>query len=150
MSRCAVGDGQARLGLPRGEQTLHDTALGWRLVNPRMAERYSTEAMGETAENVAARYRITRADQDASRCTATSGGRGAGRGPLRPADRAGRDSAPHGRSSELVGADEHPRPDTTLENLAGLKPAFSKDDQGTVTAGNSSGINDGAAACADR
>src|SRR6266545_4739131 len=52
-------------GLARGEQTLHDTALGWRMINPKMAERYSTEAMGETAENVADRYGISRADQDA-------------------------------------------------------------------------------------
>ena len=65
MSRAPWVMPKPEAGLPRGEQTMHDTALGWRLINPRMAERYSTEAMGETAENVAERYAISREDQDA-------------------------------------------------------------------------------------
>src|SRR5918998_485027 len=65
MSRAPWVVPKPEAGLPRGPQTMHDTALGWRLVNPRMAERYSTESMGETAENVAERYGISREDQDA-------------------------------------------------------------------------------------
>ena len=68
---CALGGPEARAGLPRGPQTMHDTSLGWRLINPRMAERYSTESMGETAENVAERYGIARDEQDASPSRAT-------------------------------------------------------------------------------
>ena len=131
-------------GFARGPQTMHDTALGWRLVNPRMAERYSTEAMGETAENVAERYRVSREDQDAF--------------ALRSHQRAvaarehGRfDSeliaveapAARGTGTVLVDCDEGPRPDSSLERLAALRPAFREG--GTVTAGNASTLNDGAA-----
>ena len=123
---------------------MHDTALGWRLVNPRMAERYSTESMGETAENVAERYRIAREDQDAfafrshSRAVeASADGRFADElVPVEvPAD---------GRGEPVtVAVDEGPRPDTTPEKLAQLRPAFRSG--GTVTAGNASTLNDGAA-----
>jgi 3-oxoadipyl-CoA thiolase len=130
--------------LPRGEQTLHDTALGWRLINPRMAELYSTEAMGETAENVAERYGISREDQDAfalrshqRAVAATAEGRFASQLIAVEAPPA------NGRPAALVEADEGPRPDTTLEKLASLRPAFR--DAGTVTAGNASTLNDGAA-----
>jgi 3-oxoadipyl-CoA thiolase len=132
-------------GLPRGPQTMHDTALGWRLVNPRMAERYSTESMGETAENVAERYGIAREGQD--------------RFALRSHRRAV-ESTREGRFAEeivpieappvdgrgepaLVEADEGPRTDTSEEKLASLPPAFREG--GTVTAGNASTLNDGAA-----
>jgi 3-oxoadipyl-CoA thiolase len=130
-------------GLPRGEQTMHDTALGWRLVNPRMAERYSTESMGETAENVAERYRIERAAQDEfalgshqRAVDAASSGRFADE--IVPIE------APQdGAGPTLVEADEGPRPDSSLEKLAKLRPVFREG--GTVTAGNASTLNDGAA-----
>jgi 3-oxoadipyl-CoA thiolase len=119
----------------RGDRTVHDTTLGWRFVNPRYTERYSRETMGETAENVAERWGVTREEQDAF--------------ALRSQQRWS-DAQQAGRfADELVPAgdlehDEHPRPDTTAERLGSLKPAFRED--GTVTAGNASGINDGAAA----
>jgi 3-oxoadipyl-CoA thiolase len=119
----------------RGDRTVHDTTLGWRFVNPRYTERYSRETMGETGENVAERWGVTREEQDAF--------------ALRSQQRWS-DAQQAGRfADELVPAgelehDEHPRPDTTTERLGSLKPAFRED--GTVTAGNASGINDGAAA----
>ena len=132
-------------GLPRGEQTLYDTTLGWRMINPRIAERYSTEPMGETGENVAERYGISRSDQDAyalrshqRACAARDDGRVAEQiAPIEaPPKRRGADP-------ELVSEDEGPREDTSLEKLAKLKPAFREG--GTVTAGNASTLNDGAA-----
>jgi 3-oxoadipyl-CoA thiolase len=119
----------------RGDRTLHDTTLGWRFVNPRYEERFSRESMGETGENVAERWGVAREDQDAF--AATSQSRWAA------AQEAGRFADELVPAGELV-ADEHPRPGTTVEKLAALKPAFRAG--GTVTAGNASGINDGAAA----
>jgi 3-oxoadipyl-CoA thiolase len=125
-------------GLARGEQTLFDTTLGWRMINPRMAERYSTESMGETGENVAERYSISREDQDAW--------------GLRSHQRAVA-ATEDGRFAEEIVAvetddgtverDEGPRADTSLEKLAKLRASFREG--GTVTAGNSSTLNDGAA-----
>jgi 3-oxoadipyl-CoA thiolase len=122
---------------------LFDTTLGWRMVNPRMKEMYPPISLGETAENVARQYSIGREEQDRfaydSQMRAKSAiGRGAFADEIVPVTtgRAGR--------TATVGVDEHPRPDVTLEGLAQLKPAFVAG--GTVTAGNSSGINDGAAA----
>src|SRR5436190_4017081 len=128
--------------LPRGTWTMHDTALGWRLVNPRMAERYSTESMGETAENVARRYGIPRADQDRfalrSHQRAVAAGReGRFADELLPVEA----PSPSGGDSTLVDSDEGPRPDTSLEKLGRLRPAFREG--GTVTAGNASTLNDG-------
>ena len=119
----------------RGDRVLHDTTLGWRFVNPRYEERYSRESMGETAENVADRWGVSREDQDAF--AAQSQARWA------TAQEAGRFADELVAAGELT-ADEHPRPGTTVEKLTGLQPAFRAG--GTVTAGNSSGINDGAAA----
>jgi 3-oxoadipyl-CoA thiolase len=130
--------------LQRGEQTLHDTALGWRLINPRMAELYSTEAMGETAENVAERYDVSREDQDAfalrshERAVAAQD-QGLFAEQLIAIDAPG----PKRGETVRVEADEGPRADTTLDRLAALKPAFREG--GTVTAGNASTLNDGAA-----
>ena len=130
--------------LPRGEQTLHDTALGWRLINPKMAERYSTEAMGETAENVAERYDVSREDQDAfalrshQRAVAA---REAGHFDSQMI--AVEAPSANGRETTTVEADEGPRADTTIKKLAGLKAAFREG--GSVTAGNASTLNDGAA-----
>ncbi|HKF78403.1 MAG TPA: thiolase family protein [Candidatus Dormibacteraeota bacterium] len=131
-------------GYPRGPQTAHDTALGWRLVNPRMAEAYGTLQMGETAERVAARYEVVREVQDEfalrshERAVAAQD---AGRFdaeivPVTVSQRRG--------DPLVLTADEGPRRDSTLESLARLRPAFEKD--GTVTAGNASPLNDGAAA----
>jgi 3-oxoadipyl-CoA thiolase len=118
-----------------GDETEYDTQLGWRFPNPRMAEMFPLESMGETGENVAERWGVTREDQDAF--------------ALRSQQRWAA-AAEAGRfDDELVAVDgvvrdEHPRPDTDAEKLAALKPAFREG--GTVTAGNASGINDGAAA----
>jgi 3-oxoadipyl-CoA thiolase len=132
-------------GLPRGEQTLYDTTLGWRMINPRMEERYSTESMGETGENVAERYGISREAQD--RFALQSHQRAVA------AHRDGRfaeqivpiEIPPASRKEEprTMDVDEGPREDTSMEKLAKLRPAFR--DGGTVTAGNSSTLNDGAA-----
>ena len=135
MTRAPLVLAKPETGFGRGDRTLWDTTLGWRLPNPRLAELFGLETMGETAENVADRYGVNRADQDSF--AAQSQRRWAA-------------AATAGRfDSELVSVgpvvrDEHPRPDTTQEKLAGLKPAFRAG--GTVTAGNSSGVNDGAAA----
>ena len=131
-------------GYPRGNVQVFDTTLGWRFVNPRLAAMFPPESMGETAENVAERYRITREDQDrfalaSQRKWAAAHEAGKWREEIVPVEVAG----PKGRRA-VVDVDEHPRPDTTLEKLASLPPAFRPG--GTVTAGNSAGINDGAAA----
>ena len=123
---------------------IHDTTIGWRFTNPKLAALHHPFSMGETAENVARKYGISREDQDRfalesqMKCKAAME---AGRfeDEIVPVETARAKGGPL-----LVARDEHPRPETTLEQLAKLKPAFAKD--GTVTAGNSSGINDGAAA----
>jgi 3-oxoadipyl-CoA thiolase len=120
---------------PRGDRPMYDTTLGWRFPNPRLEARFPLETMGETGENVAERWHVSREDQDAF--------------ALR-SQRHWAAAAESGRfDDELVPAgeltrDEHPRPDTTPEKLAALKPAFRAG--GAVTAGNASGLNDGAAA----
>jgi len=125
---------------PRGERTLVDTYLGWRLVNPRMADLgYHPISLGETAENVSAERHISREDQDAYAARsqeryAAALAAGFFAGEIVPVDTPG----------GPVALDEHPRPGTTAEQLARLRPAFRPN--GTVTAGNASGINDGAAA----
>ncbi len=123
-----------------------DTTIGWRFVNPRLAEKYHPYSMGETAENVARRYGVSRAAQDAF---ALSSHRkwAAAKQACRFEEQVVPVEVAQPRGPALVvDTDEHPRPDTTLEKLAALRPAFADDGQGTVTAGNSSGINDGAAA----
>jgi len=130
-------------GLPRGPQTMHDTTLGWRMINPRMAELgVSTESMGETGENVAERYGISREDQDEfalrshqRAVAARDGGRFDEEIVAVEARRR--------RETVTVDADEGPRADTSLEKLGKLRPAFREG--GTVTAGNASSLNDGAA-----
>ncbi len=142
MSRAPFVMGKATEPFARDAQ-LHDTTLGWRFINPKMKAMYGVDAMGETAENLAAEHNISRADQDAF--------------ALRSQMRAARAIAAGRLAKEIVAVeiadrkgvvtsvsrDEHPR-ETTLEKLGALKPIFRKD--GSVTAGNSSGINDGAAA----
>jgi len=131
-------------GFPRGQQTVYDTAIGWRLVNPKMAQMYGTLQMGETAERVAQKYEVSRQDQDAfalrshqRAIAAQKSGRLAEEiVPVEVAQRKG--------DALRLTEDEGPRPDSTLEALAKLRPAFSE--KGSVTAGNSSPLNDGASA----
>jgi 3-oxoadipyl-CoA thiolase len=135
MSRAPLVTAKPAAAYPRGDRTLYDTTLGWRFPNPRLEERFPLETMGETGENVAERWAVTRADQDAF--------------ALR-SQRRWAEAAEAGRfDDELVPVgevtrDEHPRPDTSAEKLASLRPAFRAG--GSVTAGNASGLNDGAAA----
>jgi 3-oxoadipyl-CoA thiolase len=124
---------------------LFDTSLGWRFVNPRMKSRYGTDSMGQTAENVAEQYHVSRADQDFFALRSqqkAAAARGSGRflREIVPVEIPQKKGAP-----KCVDTDEFLRPDTTLEILAALKPAF-RSEGGSVTAGNSSGLNDGAAA----
>src|SRR5213078_4729444 len=135
MSRAPLVMAKPDKAFPRGDQKVYDTVLGWRFPNPRMAEMFPLESMGETGENVAERWSVSREDQDAFALRSQR--------RWAEADAAGR------FADELVevagvARDEHPRSDSTAEKLATLKPAFREG--GSVTAGNSSGINDGAAA----
>ncbi len=130
-------------GFARGPRTLHDTTLGWRLVNPRLAERYPPLSMGETAEVVAQRYAVSRERQDAFALESHRRAVAA-QEACRFADELVPVPVPSSQSRPVqVTRDEGPRADTSLEKLAALKPAFREG--GTVTAGNSSSINDGAA-----
>lgn len=143
MTRAPFVMGKAAEAFSRSSE-IYDTTIGWRFVNPLMKQQYGVDAMGETGENVAEEFQVSRADQDAF--------------AIRSQERAGKAIAsgyfaeeivpvtiPGGKAGPVtVSKDEHPRPETTLEGLAKLKPAFRN--PGTVTAGNSSGVNDGAAA----
>ena len=122
---------------------LEDTTLGWRFVNPKMLQAFGTDAMPETAENVAAEWRISRADQDAFAFRSQQRAAAAAAGG-RLAEEIVPVTIQQRKGSTVVAVDEHPRADTTLEALAALKPVVRPD--GTVTAGNASGINDGACA----
>jgi len=125
---------------------VHDTTIGWRFTNPKLAKAYFPFSMGETAENVARKFELSRSDQDTF---AYSSQQKAGKAMEsgRFDDEIVAVEIPQRKGDPVVVTrDEHPRPDITLEQLAKLRPAFAKDDKGTVTAGNSSGINDGAAA----
>jgi 3-oxoadipyl-CoA thiolase len=143
MSRAPLVTLKPERGFPRGNSELVDTTIGWRFVNPRMEERYSTESMGETAENVAQRYGVSREDQDefaleSHRRAVAAADAGAFDDEIVPVD------VPQPKGDPVtVHADEGPRPDTSLERLASLGTIFRLG--GTVTAGNSSPINDGAA-----
>jgi 3-oxoadipyl-CoA thiolase len=132
---------KAEASFDRNQQVC-DTVLGWRMVNPKMPERW-TISLGETAENVAERYGVTREAQDefalrSRQRAAAAIAAGRFEAEIVAVDVASKSGA------QTFAIDEHPRPDTTAQALAALKPAFRKN--GTVTAGNSSGINDGAAA----
>jgi len=135
MSRAPLVMAKPDKAFPRGDQVVYDTTLGWRFPNPRLEAMFPLESMGETGENVAERYGVSREEQDAFGLRSQQ--------RWAAAHEAGR------FADELVAVDglerdEHPRPDTSVEKLAALRPAFREG--GTVTAGNSSGINDGAAA----
>src|SRR5438309_1928433 len=131
-------------GFPRGPQTVYDTALGWRLVNPRMAAMYGTLQMGETAERVAQKYEVSREDQDAFALRSHQRALAAQKSG-RLAEEIVPVTVPQRKADPVqLTADEGPREDTSLEALAKLKPAFASN--GSVTAGNSSPLNDGATA----
>ena len=125
---------------------IFDTSLGWRFVNPRMREQYGTDSMGQTAENVAEKYGVAREDQD--RCALRSQEKAsAARTAGRFAEEIVPVAIPQKKGDPVQFAeDEFLRPGTSMEALARLKPAFRTDGKGSVTAGNSSGLNDGAAA----
>src|SRR6266516_2839735 len=135
MSRAPLVMAKPETPFPRGDRTLWDTTLGWRFPNPALEALFPLESMGETGENVAERYGVSREEQDAFALES---------------HRRWAAAAESGRLDEQlvpvgeVTRDEHPRPDSSLEKLAALKPAFRAG--GTVTAGNASGLNDGAAA----
>ena len=146
MSRAPLVMAKPTEAWQRGNQTIYDTTLGWRFANPRMAEAHGTLAMGETAEKVADKHAVTREAQD--RFAVASQQRA---GKALASGRMALETVPITTGTDKktgakisVTTDEHPRPDTTLDQLAKLKPAFAK--PGTVTAGNASGLNDGAAA----
>jgi 3-oxoadipyl-CoA thiolase len=135
MSRAPLVMAKPDKAFPRGDRVVYDTTLGWRFPNPRMEAMFPLESMGETGENVAERWAVSREEQDAFALRSQQ--------RWAAAHEAGR------FADELVAVDgverdEHPRPDTSAEKLAALRPAFREG--GSVTAGNSSGINDGAAA----
>ena len=135
MSRAPLVMAKPEAAFPRGNQTVWDTTLGWRFPNPHLEELFPLESMGETGENVAEEYGVSREEQDAF--------------ALRSQQRWASANAAGRFADELVpvgdvAVDEHPRPQTSADGFASLKPAFRAD--GTVTAGNASGINDGAAA----
>ncbi len=146
MTRAPLVVAKPSAAFSRGEQTLYDTTLGWRFTNPRLADAYYPYSMGETAENVVERIGVSRPDQD--RFALLSQQRwAAAQAAGRFADEVVPIAVPAGKgATTTLDHDEHPRPETTLEQLAALKPAFRPDGSGSVTAGNSSGINDGAAA----
>lgn len=126
------------------DSEMFDTSFGWRFINPKMKELFGVDAMGETAENLAQRFNISREDQDKFACWSQEKAKKAIENN-RFADEIMEVSIPQKRKeSILFGKDEFCKPNTSLETLATLKPAFRKN--GTVTAGNSSGLNDGAAA----
>ena len=143
MTRAPLVMGKAAEAFQRSAE-MYDTTIGWRFINPLMKAQYGVDSMGETGENVAEEYQVSRQDQDAL--------------ALRSQQRAGKAmvdgyfaeeivavEVPGGKAGPiLVDKDEHPRPDTTAEQLAKLRTAFRN--PGTVTAGNASGVNDGAAA----
>tara|TARA_R110000868_G_scaffold241497_3_gene496884 strand:+ start:650603 stop:651808 length:1206 start_codon:yes stop_codon:yes gene_type:complete len=145
MSRAPYVLSKAEGGFDRGQQ-MYDTSIGWRFINPKLSAIHHPFPMGETAENVARQYKISREDQDAFAYRSQQRWKAAhdqGRfnDELVPVVIPQRKGDPI-----VVDTDEHPRPETSLELLGKLRPVFAKDDQGTVTAGNSSGVNDGAAA----
>ena len=144
MTRGPFVVGKPEMGYPYGSKTMWDTAFGWRFPNPKMEEMYGTEGMGNTAENIQDEAHISREDQDVfalrshqRSVSAIDDGRFAEE--IVPV------SIPQRKGDPLIfDTDERPRRDTTLEKLAKLRPAFRKD--GTVTAGNASGLNDGSSA----
>lgn len=144
MTRAPLVMAKGESPFPRGNREVFDTTIGWRFINPRLADMYYPYSMGETAENVAEQFGITREEQDrfalsSQQKYAKAQAVGKFKQEIIPVEIPGKKG-----ERVIFSQDEHPRPDTTLEKLAMLKPAFRQG--GTVTAGNSSGVNDGASA----
>jgi 3-oxoadipyl-CoA thiolase len=144
MSRAPFVMGKAESAFTRNPNGLYDTTIGWRFINPLMKSQYGVDSMPETAENVAADFNVSREDQDAfafrsQQRTATAQQNGKLSQEIVPVTIPQRKGDP-----KVVDTDEHPRADTTMEILAGLKAPFRAG--GSVTAGNASGVNDGACA----
>jgi len=142
MSRAPFVMGKADAAFSRSAE-IYDTTIGWRFINPLMKKQYGVDSMPETGENVAEEFAVSREDQDAfslrsQQRAAAAQAEGFFVEEIVPVEIAGK------KGDITASTDEHPRPDTTLEALAKLKPAFRT--PGTVTAGNASGVNDGAAA----
>ncbi|MFC0238615.1 thiolase family protein [Fictibacillus phosphorivorans] len=143
MTRAPLVMGKPEVDYPRGDMKMFDTTIGWRFVNPLLHEKFGTDSMPETAENVAKKYGITREEQDQFAYDSQQKAKEATLQnrfkeeivPVRIVDRKGNET--------WVTEDEHPRPETSLEKLGTLKPLFKN---GSVTAGNASGVNDGASA----
>ncbi|MGD6963842.1 thiolase family protein [Fictibacillus phosphorivorans] len=143
MTRAPLVMGKPEIDYPRGDMKMFDTTIGWRFVNPLLHEKFGTDSMPETAENVAKKYGITREEQDQFAYDSQQKAKEATLQnrfkeeivPVRIVDRKGNET--------WVKEDEHPRPETSLEKLGMLKPLFKN---GSVTAGNASGVNDGASA----
>ncbi|WP_137790501.1 acetyl-CoA C-acyltransferase [Bacillus sp. E(2018)] len=143
MTRAPLVMGKPEVDYPRGDMKMVDTTIGWRFVNPLLHEKFGTDSMPETAENVAKKYGITREEQDQFAYDSQQKAKEAiGQYrfkeevvPVRIVDRKGNET--------WMTEDEHPRPETSLEKLGTLKPLFKN---GSVTAGNASGVNDGASA----
>ncbi|SOB98498.1 3-oxo-5,6-didehydrosuberyl-CoA/3-oxoadipyl-CoA thiolase [Ureibacillus xyleni] len=143
MTRAPFVMAKAESDFPRGDLKMFDTTIGWRFTNPKLHEMYGSDSMPQTAENVAQRFKISREEQDVFAFESQQRAKKAIEEnrfkeeivPVEIKDRKG--------NITIVDKDEHPRPDTTLEKLAQLRPIF---DGGTVTAGNASGVNDGASA----
>ncbi|KMK76880.1 acetyl-CoA C-acyltransferase [Alkalihalobacillus pseudalcaliphilus] len=143
MTRAPFVSGKAESDYPRGNITMYDTTIGWRFINPLLDEMYGTDSMPQTAENVAEQFDISREAQDTFAYKSQQKAKKAmGEGkfddeivPVTITDRKG--------NVKIIDKDEHPRPETTLEKLGTLRPIFKN---GTVTAGNASGVNDGASA----
>lgn len=141
MTRAPFVMGKPEHEFPRGDMGLHDTTMGWRFINPKLNEMYGTESMPQTAENIAEKFNISREEQDAFAYRSQQLTQKAIETnrfeeeiiPVTLQDRKGNEI--------IIDKDEHPRPTTTLEKLGNLRPLF---ENGTITAGNASGINDGA------
>src|SRR5450755_3570596 len=143
MTRAPFVTGKAQEAFSRATET-YDTTIGWRFINPLMKAQYGVDAMPETGENVAEEFQISRADQDAFAIRSQQRA-GAAIAAGYFAEEITPVSVPGGKAGPItVDKDEHPRPETTLEGLTKLKPIVRN--PGTVTAGNASGVNDGAAA----
>src|ERR1700742_3639428 len=141
MTRAPFVMGKAASAFSR-QADIYDTTIGWRFINPLMKRQYGVDSMPEPAENVAVEFGISRADQDAFALSSQQKAARAQRDGTLAQEIVGVEIA--GKVPVKIDTDEHPRPETTLEGLAKLKTPFR--DPGTVTAGNASGVNDGAAA----
>ncbi|WP_096435566.1 acetyl-CoA C-acyltransferase [Alteribacter populi] len=143
MTRAPLVMAKPTSDFPRGDMTMHDTTIGWRFVNQKMEKEYGADSMPQTAENVAERYQVSREDQDAFAFESQNRAKAAMEAghfadeivPVEYKDRKG--------NPVVIEKDEHPRPGVTLEKLGSLRSLF---EGGTITAGNASGVNDGASA----